>query len=64
MQTQRHYLMKELDHSHTTALWFVCRYAFLIDEKGLVRWRGSGKAKQTEVAALLKAADQLLHPKK
>ena len=36
------------------------RYAFLIDSQGLVRWRGSGKAEQTEVDSLLRAADQLL----
>lgn len=37
-----------------------CRYAFLIDSNGLVRWRGSGLAEQSEVDGLLRAADQLL----
>ncbi|KAL0043368.1 hypothetical protein WJX79_002815 [Trebouxia sp. C0005] len=35
-------------------------YAFLIDSNGLVRWRGSGLAEQSEVDGLLRAADQLL----
>ena len=38
-----------------------CRYAFLIDSNGLVRWRGSGMAEQSEVEGLLRAADQLLN---
>ena len=37
-----------------------CRYAFLIDSNGLIRWRGSGKAEPAEVDSLLKAADLLL----
>ena len=38
-----------------------CRYAFLIDDHGLVRWRGSGLAEKSEVDGLLRAADQLLN---
>ncbi len=39
------------------------RYAYLIDSNGLVRWRGSGLAEQSEVDGLLQAADQLLKSK-
>lgn len=40
-----------------------CRYAFLIDDQGLVRWRGSGKAEKAEVDSLMRAADQLMQLK-
>ncbi|KAL3147112.1 hypothetical protein ABBQ38_015067 [Trebouxia sp. C0009 RCD-2024] len=38
-------------------------YAFLIDDQGLVRWRGSGKAEKAEVDSLMRAADQLMQLK-
>lgn len=44
-------------------VYTVCRYAFLIDANGLVRWRGSGLAQSAEVASLLHAADQLMKGK-
>ena len=46
--------------SCSCTILFWCRYAFLIDSSGLVRWRGSGKAELAEVDSLLRAADQLL----
>lgn len=38
-----------------------CRYAYLIDGKGRVRWRGSGQATVVEADALVRCSRKLLH---
>ena len=53
-------------HSHARSVYLqanvpcCCRYVYLLDNRGRVRWRASGGAQGTEADALLQAAEQLL----
>jgi hypothetical protein len=38
----------------------LCRYVYLLDSKGLVRWRGSGTPEQAELASLFASTEALL----
>ena len=43
-----------------SVLCALCRYAYLIDAKGRVRWRGSGQATATEADNLVACSKELL----
>ena len=40
----------------------ICRYVYLLDEHGRMRWRGSGHGRPEEVAAMLASLDKLITP--
>ena len=42
------------------ALNCMCRYVYLVDAAGRVRWRGSGTALPAEVDTMLRCAEELL----
>ena len=37
-----------------------CRYVFLVDAQGRLRWRGSGSPSDSEMATLLRCTEELL----
>ena len=41
----------------------ICRYAFLLDKSGRIRWSGTGAATEEEVSSLLRCTSMLLEEK-
>ena len=39
----------------------ICRYAYLLDEKGRIRWRASGHAQPDELQSMLTASEELVY---
>ncbi len=41
--------------------FIVCRYVYLLDQHGKIRWRASGRAEPDELKSLISAAENLVN---